>query len=610
MDFSPNALYQALLVDLREHLPYDIAFLQRYSEPGDIAKAMKNLGWPPDCSPRQAASTSLLQSLFKKYSTSGETSEAQNKVAIEKFLSVNSDAGNWEYSPNTSGEEELMGSVRELIWYFWNPQGLPLVGNDYDLFDRGMVGPGSSIAARGEDYYTKVWSSPLSATSEGLATQYEWWCDEKPLYALAENHRRSVFRTFHITKQNRLSFVPKDDATSRTIATEPSLNMFVQRGLGEILEDRLRTMFGINLSFQPEWNREAARIGSMSTSGKDGLVTIDLSAASDSFSLKAAKWLLPRDFYNLLVRLRSPSGVLPDGRTIDYNMVSTMGNGFTFPLQTMLFSSIVIACIKSEGGNPDRPNARPPRNHLGSWGVFGDDIICHPLVARRVLKVLALFGFKANSDKTFIEGPFRESCGRDYFRGHDIRGVYIKRPLASRADLHAAINNLIAWSYRTGILLPSVGCYLTKLLLSKGRILYAPLDEGLVSGVRVPLSVLENVMNSLTRRNVNGSFIYKRLLAAPKQLRIGDGFVSVPKGEKWRIFNPEGLLLAFLHGSVRTGRISIRQNDIRYRTKGCVTPNWDYIAPTSDLLRHVGDRLDQRRLEIVSRVFLGEVILA
>lgn len=614
MDFSPNALYQALLVDLREHLPYNLscdAEMRRWQDfeaPGVVAKMTKLVGWPPDCTLKQAAASNLMQSVFKKYQTSRHTTSDQDAKAIAKFISVNNNAMNWEYSPNTSGEEEMMGSVKELIYHFWNPQGFPLVSNLLTVFDYGMAGPGSSISARGEDYYTKMWSSPLSATSEDLAILYEWWCAEKPLYAHAENHRRLVYSELDLTKQNRLSFVPKDDTTSRTIATEPSLNMFIQRGLGEILVDRLRTFYGINLSFQPEWNREAARIGSMVLDEQSsGLCTIDLSSASDSFSLAAARWLLPGDLNRLLLKLRSPSGLLPDGGPVEYHMISTMGNGFTFPLQTLVFSSIVVAAIKSLGFNPERPNSHPPSNHPASWGVFGDDIVCHRSVVHRVLRLLALFGFTPNSDKTFVEGPFRESCGRDYFRGHDIRGVFVKGPLASRADLHATINNFIAWSYRTGIHLPAVGRYLTLLLSGKGRMLYVPLDESLAGGVRVPVSVLEDLIG-LPDRNRNGSFLYKRLLAAPKQLRIGDGFIAVPKGARSRIFNPEGLLLAFLHGSVRTGRISIRQNDIRYRTKGCVTPNWDYVAPTSDLLRHVGDRLDQRRLEIASRVFLGELL--
>lgn len=611
MSFSSNALYQALLSDLREHLKLnekERRYLVSLDSAGRVSRHWRTIKISPEFTPKEAASVLLLQAIFKKYNASDETTEAQNAVAIEKFVKTNDGCANWEYSPNTSGDEELMGSVQETIYHFWNPQGLPLVGGYYDLYDRGAVGPGSSISARGEDYYTKMWSSPLSATSEDLLTHYEWWCSEKPIYAHAESHRRTVFWSNSITKQNRVSFVPKDDVTSRTIATEPSLNMFMQRGLGEILEDRLRSHFGISLSFQPEWNREAARIGSTAPGEEPGLVTIDLSAASDSLSLKAARWLLPRDFMNLLGKLRCTSGVLPDGRTVEYHMVSTMGNGFTFPLQTLVFSSIVVSCIRSFGLTPDRPNSRPPRNHMASWGVFGDDIICHPQVARRVLRLLGLFGFTVNTDKTFVEGPFRESCGRDYFCGHDIRGVYLKRPLASRADLHSAINAFTAWSYRTGILLPAAGRYLCHLLKEYGRILYVPLDEGVVGGVRVPMNLLDDL---IIRRqtNRNGSFLYRRLLAAPKQLRIGDGFITVPKGERWRVFNPEGLLLAFLHGSVRTGRISIRQKDTRYRVKGCVTPNWDYVAPTSDLLRHVGDRLDQRRLEIVSRVFLGELIL-
>lgn len=604
MGFSPNALYQALLIDLQDHLPFEHVKMRVYTEPAIIAQAMKRLMWPSDATLEQVTSLSLLQSLYKRYLPQLETSEDQDNVAISKFVDVNNHAANWEYRPNTSGDEELMGSVREHIDCFWNPEGFPLVFHLHDLFDHGSVGPGSSISARGADYYTKMWSSPLSATSADLAAHYEWWCDADPRYASAESHRRSVFGDLHLTKQNRLSFVPKDSVTSRTIATEPSLNMFAQLGLGEILTDRLRQFFGISLRTQPEWNREAARIGS--TDPSNGLVTIDLSSASDSLSLKAAEWLFPRDLMNLLVKLRSPSGVLPDGRSVEYNMVSTMGNGFTFPLQTLVFSSVVVTAIKSLGFKPVRPNRHSPSICEGAWGVFGDDIVCHPTVAPRVLNLLRLFGFTVNSDKTFVEGHFRESCGRDYFKGHDVRGVFVKRPLDSRADLHTTINNFVAWSYRTGINLPSAGRYLSLLLASKGQILFAPLDESLVSGVRVPKSLLG--FKDPMRTNENGSFLYKRLLPAAKQLRIGDGFVSVPKGEKWRIFNPEGLLLAFLHGSVRTGRISIRQNDTRYRVKGCVVPNWDYITPVSDLLRHVGDRLNLKRLETASRVFLSEVL--
>jgi len=637
MGFSPNALYQALLVDLREHLDLspegvsldilhalgrdnlkptgaDLSVLQAMGNHDLFVFTNELFRWSPDSSLKQAAAANLMKSIFKRYTTSRQTTPDQNTAAIKKFESVNEVASNWVYSPNTSGDEELMGSVKEHIYHFWNPQGSPLVTNPLSLFDQGMVGPGASIAARGEDYYTKMWSSPLSATSESLSTLYWWWCSENPLYAHAESQRRLAHSEVVLTKQNRLSFVPKDDITSRTIATEPSLNMFVQRGLGEILTSRLRHFFGISLDTQPTWNREAARIGSEGDwnsldlgLGSNSLCTIDLSSASDSFSVNAARWLLPRDLFDLLMKLRCPTGILPDGRPVSYHMVSTMGNGFTFPLQTLVFASIVVTAIKSLGHSPDRPNIHPPAFNSGSWGVFGDDIICHQSVVQRVLAMLKLFGFTPNSDKTFVEGPFRESCGRDYFYGHDIRGVFVKSPLASRAELHATINNLIAWSYRTGILLPSVGRYLTGLLSSMGRILYVPLDEGLASGVRVPVSVLQDLI-TLPPTNKNGSFLYKRLLAVQKQLRIGDGYISVPKGARKRYYNPEGLMLAFLHGSVRTGRISVRQRDTRYRTKGCVTPNWDYVPPTSDLLRHVGDRLDQRRLEIASRVFLGELI--
>jgi hypothetical protein len=59
--------------------------------------------------------------------------------------------------------------------------------------------------------------------------------------------------------------------------------------------------------------------------------------------------------------------------------------------------------------------------------------------------------------------------------------------------------------------------------------------------------------------------------------------IRVPKQMKRRFYNPEGLLLAFLHGSVRDCRITLRQSEVRYHTKRGVTPNWDYLPPTGDI---------------------------
>jgi hypothetical protein len=646
MAIKPPALFSAFADDIEENGYTDEAFLARCiaslsSDEGltisDRARAFIERECSidsSDVSVTSAAIRSQLKGMFWKYLSTDSTRPELDRVAVEKFMIVNQRLDTWQYSPNTSGDEELLGSFKELIWNFWNPKGFPLVTCLPRLLDAGSTGPGVSVGARGEDFYTKMFSSRPTYTSDVLLQTYLDWADEHPTWSTAEFNRDRAMGESLKVQGSSLKFVPKDVRESRTIAVEPSLNMYFQLGLGEILSSRIKTFFGLDLRTQQFWNREAARVGSVMGSKEPssssfhrfnwtcGLATIDLKSASDSLGLKALKWALPDDLFRLLCRLRSPVASLPDGTSVELHMVSTMGNGFTFPLETMIFSCVVVAAIESYGLKPKRPTTLGasageisaltlPQGNPEEWGVFGDDLVVHPEIAPRVLRLLELLGFVVNSDKSFVKGPFRESCGCDFYRGHDIRPFFVKKALDTRTSLYKAFNGFLEWSTRCKVLLPNVG----KLLLSelsiheKGRKpLIVPIGEGRDAGCRVPLSVMHEfycISDERVRRdNFNQSYKYDRLTPHAKQLRIGDGFVAVPKGSKTRMYNPEGLLLAFLRGDVRDGRISIRQSDTRYRKRGCITPNWDYIPPVHDWVRLVGSRLDMWRLEIATRALL------
>jgi hypothetical protein len=596
-----------------------------------------------DLSVTSASLRSQIKNMFWKYLSTPETRSDLDTVAVEKFLTINSRLKDWHLAPNTSGDEELVGSVKELFWNFWNPQGFPLVTGLYTILDRGRVGPGVSVGALGEDFYTKLFSSSITYTSEVLLQAYLEWCDEDPTWASAESFRQYALGDCTRTHGSSLKFVPKDVRESRSIAVEPSLNMYYQLGLGSILEDRLKTFFGLDIRNQPEWNREAARVGSIAAQnlgrvldplqGETGdvrqlnadysdFVTIDLKSASDSLGVNLMKCVLPDDFFRLLMRLRSDESSLPDGSRIELEMISTMGNGFTFPLETLLFSCVVVAAIKSLGLTPRRPSSNGalnlPTGNPAEWGVFGDDIVCHPHVAPRVLRLLALFGFEVNSNKTFVDGLFRESCGCDYFKGRDIRPVYLKKVLGTRMALHAAYNSFLEWSTRTGVTLPNVGRLLLTSLREGGwgdMPLFVPLAEGRDSGCRIPwnhvvdlASEASHVVAGIRQDADTKSALYGRLVPNAKQLRIGDGFVTVPKKAKARVYNPEGLLKAFLLGTVREGRISLRQGDTRYRKRECITPNWDYIPPLHDWNRSSRVRVDMGRLESASRAMLHYLV--
>jgi hypothetical protein len=566
---SSDELFSLLLEDLSGYLPAGF-------KPGD--------GWSPELEPYQIAAIQLVKSFYKKHSASRRSTPAGDDVAWEKFQRSNERCRTWTLDLNTSLDEELCGEFQNLLYRFFYPEGHNLVFHLNDLFDRGRCGPGVAIGARGEDFYTKFFDSPLTCTTETLITAYKTAVanDQRSSWGAAESNRAARWSEPTLVPGSRFSFVPKDDTTSRLIAIEPNLNMFYQLGLGRLLEERLVSFFGLDIASQPQINQEAARIGSVT----DGLATLDLSNASDSVGKTMLKWALPRPVWDLLMLLRSPSGErigaekhspkeLPE-----LHMVSTMGNGFTFPLETLVFSCVVVSCIKSMRVKPQRPyttnfpEAHEDVNLVGYWGVFGDDIICHKRVALRVMRLLDLLGFEVNRDKSFIEGVFRESCGRDFIRGTDVRGVYIKH-LGTPESRYVAINGLNVWSAKVGIPLPKT----IKRLVCSVRWLPVPPAENHDAGIRVPYSMV----SAPKRKRYTQAVIYRKRNVRAKRLTIKDGEIRVPKQVKRRFYNPEGLLLAFLHGSVRDCTISLRQSEVVYHTKQGVTPFWDYCPPTSDI---------------------------
>jgi len=216
-----------------------------------------------------------------------------------------------------------------------------------------------------------------------------------------------VFKTkVRIVNNNKICFVPKTAKTERTIAVEPLLNGYIQKGIDVEMRNRLKRV-GIDLDDQ-SINQKMAHSGSLPGQA-DPYATIDLSSASDSISIGLCKRLLPPDWFDFLNSVRSKSFIM-EGVEYPYHKFTTMGNGFCFPLETLIFASLChISCVECQSPI--------------DFNVYGDDIIVRSSVAPRVLELLRVCGFKANPSKTFLRGPFRESCGADWFEGEDVRPV-------------------------------------------------------------------------------------------------------------------------------------------------------------------------------------------
>lgn len=501
----------------------------------------------------------LESNIFKKYLDN--VSSSADTLALEKFEQANLACRDWKLSCSTMLDEYLIGEFRNEIYRFWYKSGISSICDSLSsLYEYGKTGPGASLGAMGNDYYSKLFSSRVTTTSKFLYMLYRQGTFSSPFSDCAEKARVSDFGAYRTVVGSQLCFVPKRDDISRVICVEPSLNMFFQMGFKHILEQRLREVYKIDLSTQPDRNRDLAHEGSI-----DGqITTIDLSSASDSISLKMLENCFPKYWVTIMKALRSEKVLLPDGRIEELFMVSSMGNAFTFPLETIIFRAVLSAAVRVHGLyiNPK------------SLAVFGDDIACPQEITGKVIRLLNLLGFRVNADKTFVEGPFRESCGHDYFCGHDVRPVFIKS-LTSQQDRYIAINLLNAWTAKTGIPLVNSVTY----LISTVRERFVPPSENIDAGILVPSGFLERKIY-----DTNGSVTYRAYRARPILLRVNPETRRISGFKSRRLkFNLSGLIESFLRGHIRDSTIPVRNRWVVYSTKRCVTPNWDYI-PTSSTL--------------------------
>lgn len=249
---------------------------------------------------------------------------------------------------------------------------------------------------------------PHKLSSRPTRTRNCWWADifmHRTSWGFANLITNPLESAPRIVSGNRFTSVPKDSSKNRGICIEPSVNLAFQLCIGAHLKERLMKRAGIDLkngqAVHTELARDASKYGH--------LATIDLSNASDTISRNVVKLFLPSGWFDLLDDLRSPTTLMDDGRVVRLEKFSSMGNGFTFELETLIFYAISRAICPH-----------------GLVKVYGDDIIVPVGSAVDVLAALSFFGFTPNKKKTFIEGPFRESCGGDFFDGQAVRPYHLE----------------------------------------------------------------------------------------------------------------------------------------------------------------------------------------
>lgn len=465
----------------------------------------------------------LLASVLKKFRFPA-SNKSRRQTAVEKFLQAETKCK--EYNENlviqllTLKENEDLCAFTHARAFLSKLLGEVI--HEDALTEWSRHGPGSNLDSKGgfTSLYDKYNNWPYSCTSLAAGhAKAAIQSDERWIGALEDSYRdrynipkTSILNqeafwatVINIVPGNRITFVPKNSLTDRSIAIEPCLNLYLQLGVDGFIRRRLKR-WGVNLDDQSK-NQDLAREGSIAWRTDNPFVTIDLAAASDTVSLAVCRALLPPMWYSYLTDLRSPEGNL-DGEIISYEKISSMGNGYTFALESAIFSALVYGVMKATQG----PFVKE------EFAVYGDDIIVRASLYPHLVKMLNFCGFSTNEEKSFTSGPFRESCGADFFNGHPVRPIFLTDKPSNVPDLWTDYNRFqrLLWLRGLSESSKTLSYVATMIPPNFGKFTGPYSDEDFSSYRHVPIP---------TTRYKDGLWTFPRLVLLPKSRGGGNNFL-------------------------------------------------------------------------------------
>lgn len=198
---------------------------------------------------------------------------------------------------------------------------------------------------------------------------------------------KKMFKCLVSIEPGRISTVRKNNETDRVISMEPTWTMICQLQLSQDLRRCLKDATGIDLDIQARCNGAASAL--------EREHTIDFTNASNSCWMSVIRDLWPPRIYSKLSAFRSSVFTYKEGKRTCYtglNMLSPMGNGFTFEVMTLTILAL-------------------SRTFDDTSFVFGDDLIMRGKDSADAIIFLGKLGWVVNYTKSFTEGNFRESCG-------------------------------------------------------------------------------------------------------------------------------------------------------------------------------------------------------
>nr|APG77255.1 hypothetical protein [Wenling levi-like virus 3] len=485
------------------------------------------------------------------------------------------------------------------------------------IISSGAHGPGATLTSNGDKTtpYYKFMDLPYSVSASARPYAYAAISSNPRWIDLLENSgRRTRLPKYdapqyqkelmllddccEVEDSDRITFVPKDARTERPIAVGASMNMFLQLGVKAYMEERL-IEHGVNLTDQSR-NRRLAYEGSRYSmmggiKNSSQFATIDLASASDTISIEIVRLLLDSEWFAFLDDLRHKTGSFGEEHVV-YNKFSAMGNGFTFPLESLIFFAVAKAAAL-EAGHPCQ------RKDIA---VYGDDIIVREYAARDVILALNWAGFSVNTEKSFLEGRFKESCGADYYSGHPVRPFYLKRRIETYEDLYFIGNSIsdIVKSHGAHPALTELYSFVVNNIPVRHR-RYTPLVTTSDCGLRVPLDYLDSagLRPFLDQAEIHSLVKHRQLAEKNSQLSASTPFfwdeTPIAKVFSGRGYGKLFLSLHYkprfhrhmktedvLHLEAASSGTVTRRNAVRYVMQARPCSNWNAEWSSHEIKRH------------------------
>jgi hypothetical protein len=284
-------------------------------------------------------------------------------------------------------------------------------------------GPGSTadkLSSNGK-YNLRTWTRRL----DEVFPSYE--------YLIPNLHFREELDQVNILEPDaempvKVITVPKTLKTPRVIAMEPACMQYTQQALLRCFlssysrDELLRKLIGFDDQLP---NQELARQGSID----NRTATLDLSDASDRVSNQLVRRMMRKwpHLSKAIDSSRSRRADVPGHGVIRLAKYASMGSALCFPIEAMVFTTMIFVGIQRS------LNVTMSRRDINSYRetvrVYGDDLIVPVDHVPSVVRTLELFGARVGTDKSFWTGKFRESCGKEYFNGHDVSIVRVRQAL-------------------------------------------------------------------------------------------------------------------------------------------------------------------------------------